>query len=347
MPLVSVIVPTFNRAHCVARALDSACKQTHRDLEVLVIDDGSSDGTADLIRTRYGSDPRVRYIRQDNQGVAAARNTGLRAARGAFIALLDSDDVWRPWKTELQLACLARHPRVGMVWSDMEAIDPAGLVTHPRYLRTMYSCWRHYPDPGSIFEGSEALASVAPALASEVAGTRFYTGEIFSHMIRGNMVHTSTVLLRRERVDEVGPFNEQLRPAGEDFDFHLRTCHAGPVGFLDAVTIQYQVGMEDRLTRPEHSLAFAASYLRTIEPFIAGHRAEIRLPDAELHAVLAEAHRWLAETHFSRGGRKDARRHLTVSLRHHPAQARAWMLLVASFLPARWIAALRSARAQS
>ena len=347
MSLVSVIVPTVNRAHCVARAIDSACGQTHRDLDVVVVDDGSSDGTADLVCSRYASDTRVRYIRQENQGVASARNTGLRAARGAFIALLDSDDVWRPWKLELQLACLARHPRVGMVWSDMEAIDPAGQVTHPRFLRTMYSCWRHYPDPGVIFGGADDLARIAPMLAAEVGAGRLYTGEAFSPMIRGNLVHTSTVLLRRDRADQVGFFNEQLKLAGEDFDFHLRTCHAGPVGFLDLVTIQYQVGMEDRLTRPEHSLALATNFLRTIEPFIARHRADIHLPNAAVHAVLAEAHQWLAETQFSRGGMRDARYHFAVSLRHHPAQARAWMLMLASFLPAPWITALRLARAQS
>ena len=82
MSLVSVIVPTYNRAYCLCRALDSALAQTHRALEVIVIDDGSTDGTSALISERYGLDPRVRYIWQENTGVSRARNTGLDASRG-------------------------------------------------------------------------------------------------------------------------------------------------------------------------------------------------------------------------------------------------------------------------
>ena len=338
MSLVSVIVPTFNRAHCLARAIDSALAQSHGDLEILIIDDGSTDGTQALIRDRYGRDSRVRYIHQENQGVSAARNTGIRASRGAFVALLDSDDVWRPWKLEIQLACFEFAPQVGMVWSDMEAIDRDGRVTHPRFLRTMYSCWRHYPDPNRIFADAYDLEQIVPARAVEVAGDHFYAGDVFSQMIRGSLVHTSTVVLRRERLEQVGLFNEQLKPAGEDFEFHLRTCHAGPVGFLDTVTIQYQIGMEDRLTRPEHTLAVATNFLNTIEPFLRDHRAEIRLTKADIRAVLAEAHHWIGEEQFGRGNHRDARQHLARSLGYRFWQGRVWALMAASCLPARWFA---------
>ena len=105
-PLVSVVVPTYNRAYCLARTIDSALGQTHPSVEVIVVDDGSVDETAEMVAARYGSDARVRLIRQANAGVSAARNTGLRVARGDYVALLDSDDVWEPWKLELQVACM-------------------------------------------------------------------------------------------------------------------------------------------------------------------------------------------------------------------------------------------------
>src|SRR6266849_10246474 len=117
--LVSVILPTFNRAHCVGQAIDSALQQTHRDLEVIVVDDGSVDQTCQFMKRKYGEFRSIRYIYQENKGVAAARNTALRAAQGEFIAFLDSDDVWKPWKIELQLACMEKLPHIGMVWSDM------------------------------------------------------------------------------------------------------------------------------------------------------------------------------------------------------------------------------------
>src|SRR5438105_3695305 len=99
--LVSVVVPTFNRAYCLSQAVDSALSQTHRDVEVIVVDDASRDATPELMRERYGNEPRVRYYRlPSNGGVARARNTALEKATGDFIAFLDSDDVWKPWKLE-------------------------------------------------------------------------------------------------------------------------------------------------------------------------------------------------------------------------------------------------------
>src|SRR5262245_47409787 len=93
--LVSVLVPTYNRSKLVRRAVESALAQSYRRLEVLVVDDGSSDDTRQVIE---GMDPRVRYIRQANAGVSAARNRGIAEARGEFVAFLDSDDEWLPWK---------------------------------------------------------------------------------------------------------------------------------------------------------------------------------------------------------------------------------------------------------
>jgi glycosyltransferase involved in cell wall biosynthesis len=344
MPLISVIVPTFNRAYCIARTIDSALAQTHSNLEIIVIDDGSSDETNAFIHDRYGSDSRVKYIFQENQGVSSARNTGFNESRGDFIALLDSDDVWRPWKLELQLSCLLQYPHVGMVWSDMEAVDAHGKIIDPRYIRTMYSCWSHYPDPLKLFSKVQPLIELSPNLNNYVANALFYSGNIFSQMIRGSLVHTSTVLLRRDRFDRVGYFNEQFKPAGEDFDFHLRTCKAGPVGFLDLVTIQYQRGMADQLACRANAIYVASNFLRTIKPYIMSCRNEIDLSDAELDSLLAEAHQWVGEEHFWLQQMYDARRSLISSIYYRPFQMRAWKFLMATLLPYRWFISRRTAQ---
>src|SRR5712691_7528051 len=143
--LVSVILPTFNRAHCVGQAIDSALQQTHRDLEIIVVDDGSTDDTCELIKRKYGDLESIRYLHQENMGVGVARNMAINAAKGKFIAFLDSDDIWKPWKVELQLACMEKLPHIGMVWSDMEAVGPDGAVARPRYLRKMYAAYRRFP----------------------------------------------------------------------------------------------------------------------------------------------------------------------------------------------------------
>lgn len=331
-PLVSVVVPTFNRAYCLARTLDSALAQTHARLEVLVVDDGSTDGTAALVRERYGDDPRVVYLHQANAGVSAARNHGLRAARGDFVALLDSDDVWQPWKIELQLRCLERFPELGMVWTDMAAIDPSGAVFDPAYIRRMYSTYGLFRME-EIFSRSVPLREVAPELADVVGEARLHAGDIFSPMIMGNLVHTSTVLIRRERLEQVRQFDESLKFSGEDYDFHLRTCHAGPVGFLDLPAIQYQRGMPDRLTRHEYRIHTATNFLRTIEPWITGAREQITLPQRMVDTALADAHAWIGELQLEAGRTPEARTHLFRSVRLRPAQKRMWLLLGSTFVP--------------
>jgi glycosyltransferase involved in cell wall biosynthesis len=98
--VVTVLIPTYNRAYCLARAIDSALAQSYPHLEVLIVDDGSTDSTRKLVEGTYGGDRRVRYLYQPNGGVSSARNHGLRQARGDYVAFLDSDDVWKPWKLQ-------------------------------------------------------------------------------------------------------------------------------------------------------------------------------------------------------------------------------------------------------
>src|SRR5690242_14976762 len=113
-PSVSVIIPTYNRARFVGEAVASALAQTLPPLEVIVVDDGSTDDTADVVARL--NDPRVVYLRQENAGPATARNTGVEAARGDLIALLDSDDRWLPRKLELQVPLFEGDGKIGLVY---------------------------------------------------------------------------------------------------------------------------------------------------------------------------------------------------------------------------------------
>jgi glycosyltransferase involved in cell wall biosynthesis len=331
--LVSVIIPTFNRAYCLGRAIDSVLAQTHGDVEVVVIDDGSSDGTRQLVAERYGNEPRVRYHHQTNAGISAARNAGIARATGAYLALLDSDDEWAPWKLELQVACLKAHPELGMTWTDMMAVDPEGRVTNPSFLRTMYGAYRWYPTSESLFSNSEPLEVAAGARAAEVApGKRFHYGDIGAQMLMGNLVHTSTVVLTRARADVIRRFREDLKVSGEDFEFHLRTCREGPVGYLDVPSIRYQVGHADRASAA--NLHTAQNFLKVIEPIIIAERDRIPLPEHMKNAVLAEAYAWVGERMLDAGDGAGARRHLLRSLTIDPKQARTARLFAGAMLPA-------------
>ena len=336
--VVSVVIPTYDRRDLLGRAIDSALSQTHAGMEVIVVDDGSSDGTWGMLRGRYGRDARVKAIRQDNQGVCVARNVAMDAAQGDFIAFLDSDDVWRPWKIEAQLACLAHWPDVGMVWTDMESLGRSGDVTHARFLRRMYGTYRHF-DESALFETTEMLGSMLPHGCRHLANVPARRGRIGTAMMVGNLVHTSTVLMTRARLAQAGRFDESLAPAGEDHDFHLRVCQAGPVALIDVPAISYQTGRDDRLTR--HREIMARNYLRTMERAVARASAEDRPPGHVLRKARARGHAWLGGVLLDQGDCVTARRHLLHSLRLDPLQPRRVAEVIAASVPKPLLSATR------
>ena len=129
-PTVSVIIPTYNRAHLVGRAIKSVLNQTYQDFEIIVVDDGSADNTEEVVKSL--KDERIRYIKHDkNRGAAAARNTGIKATRGEYIAFQDSDDEWLPEKLEKQMEVFeSAPPEVGVVYTDMQRVSENGEVTY-------------------------------------------------------------------------------------------------------------------------------------------------------------------------------------------------------------------------
>jgi GT2 family glycosyltransferase len=298
----------------VSRAIDSVVAQTYPNWEAVVVDDGSTDQTASVVSERAASDPRIRYVPITHTGVSGARNHGIAVSQGEYVAFLDSDDVWRPWKLELQLGCLRRHPDIGMIWTDMAAVGPFGDVVNPRYLKTMYRAYRRFGEK-DLFTRVWPIREIDPDLGRRFPDSRFFTGDIFSQMITGNLVHTSTALLTRERLERVGGFNEELRFSGEDFEFHLRTCREGMVGFVDVASIDYQIGMADQLTSRTYGVHLSRNFLQTIEPVIQRDRDRIRLPEGTIRSTLAYGHRWLGEELLLSGREAEARREFRESLR--------------------------------
>jgi glycosyltransferase involved in cell wall biosynthesis len=169
-PLISVIIPTYNRAGVLPEAIDSALSQDYGNFEVIIVDDGSTDETPALLE-RYGT--RITVIRQSNRGVSAARNRGVREANGDLIAFLDSDDLWQPGKLSTQAAFYKSHPDV-LVCQTEETWIRNGRRVNPKH--------RHKKPSGWIFEPSLALCLVSP----------------------------SAVMIRRGLFEEMGGFDESL-----------------------------------------------------------------------------------------------------------------------------------------
>jgi glycosyltransferase involved in cell wall biosynthesis len=205
---VSVVIPTFNRRHTLERALHSVYAQTRIPEEVIVVDDGSVDDTGSMVTTKF---PQVRYFYQPNLGVSAARNFGIGQVRGAWIALLDSDDEWLPAKLEKQLNALNNAPGSQVCHSD-EIWNRNG--------KRVNQMLKHAKSGGWIFKQCLPLCAISP----------------------------SAVVLHRTLFDQVGLFDESL-PACEDYDFWLRVCAQLPVLFIAEPLIIKYGGHADQLSR--------------------------------------------------------------------------------------------------
>ena len=335
--MVSVVVPTYNRARVVPATIDSVLAQTYSNVEVVVVDDGSRDETRGVVEA-YGAP--VRYVHQANSGVSAARNRGFANARGEFIALLDSVDQFLPWKLEAQVRVLRAHPEVGMVWTDMVAVNERGDVLDERYLRTFYDA-HALARLEDVCEHAGPLKHAWPGAPADVAAAAVYMGDIFSQMLLGNLVHTSTVVLRRDRLRLAGGFDTSLTHSGEDYEFHLRTCSHGPVALLDASSLLYRIGAADQLTAPHLGIHRARNNLTTVLRWLDRGAGRIQLSPRTVRDRLAESFRWVGEAELEYGDRGRAREHLWKALQYQPGHRRTAMLLFFACLPR---VALRAAR---
>jgi glycosyltransferase involved in cell wall biosynthesis len=226
-PVVSVVIPAYNRVDTVCAAVQSVLSQSYADLELLVVDDGSSDGTIDQLSEI--DDPRLRLLSNPhNVGVSAARNTGIRNARGAWVAFQDSDDEWMPRKLEKQMA------RIASLGPDcVGAYCGMTIVGSPSILRSEASSERYYPD--------------------ETLGMR--EGNILSALLRTSLISTQTLVARRDMLTQIGGFDEAL-PALVDWDCVLRLARIGPFAFVDEPLVR-QYFSENSITRSRKKRAFA------------------------------------------------------------------------------------------
>lgn len=204
----TVIIPTYNRCKFLQRALQSVCRQTLLPDEIIVIDDGSDDATEQMLHREF---PAVRYLRQENSGVSSARNRGIAAAGGNWLAFLDSDDQWLPEKLQTQHQALAGQQKMLVCHSDEIWIRNGRRVNAGK---------KHAKKGGWIFQHCLPLCAMSP----------------------------SSIMIHRDVFAALGGFDEQL-PACEDYDFWLRITARYPVLFIEQPLIKKYGGHDDQLSR--------------------------------------------------------------------------------------------------
>ncbi len=203
MPDVSVIMSVYNGANYIAQAIQSVLDQTYHNFELIIVDDGSTDNTSQIVSSFDNHS--IRYIYQQNQGQSSARNTGIQIAQGKYICFIDHDDIFLKDKLQLQVTLLDTHPQVGLVYGWADVIDSSGHSTRDTLTAT-------------------------------------YEGDVLRTLLRHNFIRSpSLVMCRREVFDKVGIFDRQLPPC-EDYDMWIRIAYAGyEVACVQSLITQYRV----------------------------------------------------------------------------------------------------------
>lgn len=243
-PLVSVIVPAYNRAHTVKETVDSILNQTYRNLEIIVIDDGSKDNTQDVLHA-YGE--RIRNIRQENAGQMVARNRGIKEAKGDIIAFLDSDDIWLP-------TCVERHVKI--LQEAPESV-PCSLANG----------WLHFADGRKItsFQNSHMYPAFDEGLCSnmpEILATRF-------------VMFCQFVAVRREALEEASGFDEGLKYM-EDYDLPLKLSLLGPWAYISEPLVEWRQGGADTVSVSQRALKEETAMLDSLRTIRRRHLKAIQ-----------------------------------------------------------------------
>ena len=325
--LVSVVIPAYNRGDLLRRALASVMSQSWRPVEAVVVDDGSEEDLGAVVAEFGGV---ARMVRQANSGVTAARNRGMEEARGEFIAFLDSDDWWDPWKISAQVALLRARPDVVMTWTDMRAVDEFGAVCAPPYLRTLYS----YEQVDAVCAMTVAgpLGTLAPGCPAAVRHAPVRIGNMFADTLYGNLVHASTVLVRRTRLVAGGDFGPTPARSGEDYAFHRRNCLFGPVALIEEAMVSYGIGAAERLTSGKSAYQRAWNAVTGVRYWLDVAGPVVEQSPRDVRRQLAELERGCGGPSVLYGG-NGGFRHPVPSLRLEPLGGRNWVVLVSATWP--------------
>lgn len=202
MPKVSVIIPAYNSMKYLPETLESALNQSFQDFEVIVVNDGSSDETAEWVSQL--TDPRIKLISQENQGLSGARNTGIENASGEYLAFLDADDCWESTKLEKQVLTLEDNPEVGLVYTWVALVNESGTPT------------------GRIFKN-------------------YAENDVLENLIEHNIVECGSVaMVRRQCFENCGVFDRDLRSFVEDWDMWLRIASRYPFKVIKQPLVYYR-----------------------------------------------------------------------------------------------------------
>jgi hypothetical protein len=296
-PTVSVVIPAYNCAALLPTAVESVLGQTYPGVEVIVVDDGSTDDTPDVLAS-LGQ--KIRWTRQGNRGPGAARNRGLGMARGEYVMFLDADDWILPDKLHRQMRQLAASGSAGWVYCDVKYVDESGRL---------------------LLLASDRFAYRKRSRLD---------GWLFSQLFQGNFIPVHAALFQRQCLDMAGPFDEDHRLIGvEDWDLLLRVAVQFQASYLPEVLAACVIRSGSLSADPP---ARDRRRFDLLDKAIGTFPEEIRALGWPGRRIVADTHNWFGYRLYRQGRWADALPRLRASLRAWPLQGRAWWYLSSSHL---------------
>jgi len=292
-PKVSVIIPTYNRGKYIKEAVDSVLSQAFQDFEIIVIDDGSTDNTREVL-SLYSD--KIEYIYQENKGISCARNTGIRCSNGEYIAFLDSDDMWLEDKLELQVRFLDKNRDVDMVYSGIYYFDE------------MFKINRDYFD------------LVKP-----------YSGFVLKHLFLRNFIPCVTVIVRKKCFEKIGLFDETL-VFSEDYDMWMRVAMYFKIDFINKPLARFRIH-KDSMTAIVSDIKRYLDEIKVsnkILHFCPTLRDELGI---SANKKIAALFFMLGTNFFKKNDYSKARSNLFHSIKLYPCALRKYILLLFTILP--------------
>lgn len=278
IPKVSVVIPAYNCQDYIAATIESIFSQTYNDYEIIVVDDGSADGTARVIS---GFSDKIKYVYQSNAGPAAARNTGILKARGEYIAFLDHDDVWLPDKLKMQVELLSRNASLGLVFTDTYIVEDKLFLS---------------PVAGSLF-----TFQLRPP----------HRGKVLKELFIDNFIPTPSVMARRDCFDKAGMFNPALVPI-EDYDMWLHIAAFYEVDFIDVPLVKYRSRVA---CFRKNRILTASNTIKTLTGILSEYPYLKEALGGKVNRRFSQLYLFLARFYFSSYDFKEAFRNLYLSIK--------------------------------
>jgi len=324
MNLVSVVIPSYNCAKYITQAVQSVLDQSYGNTEIIVVDDGSTDATRDMLQP-FMKD--IVYVFQENKGLPGARNRGIKESSGEYIAFLDADDRWRNNKLDYQIRVLESFPSVHLVFSDFSVFDEEGYKEESFYRKGFPFFQEFGFTLQDIFLDMSKLRS-----DQHSDGIRIYHGHIAKYLFCGNFILPSSVLIRKSAVDRIGGFDESYRVA-EETDFFLRFCTYHDAAFVDSPLVDYMIKRAGNLTGSSNTERLIKNAIDIQLDYISKHPETYESNKSLFDIAVAKTHSRLAYYYLTMRKNAAARQAAKCSGSWKPLQIKAYVYWLFSFCP--------------